>query len=323
MKHNEVAKTEDLANATGMVDAFANLSIEPRQLLVELANQTELALTLSDPHASDNPLVYCNPAFEKLTGYSRSEVIGRNCRFLQGENSAKSAIGDLSTALKSRKYSLVELVNYRKDGSPFWCAVHVGPVYHADGRLAYFFGSQRDVTELRNAQAAAVETQAVADELRHRTANLFSVLNAIVRLTVRDASNVEDYAVRVQNRIGALATAHQFSLGGQLDSKAKPYLGDLVETVMQPYRNQHPKRLAFSGPSIQLPERHVTPLGLTFHELATNAIKYGALAQPDGKIRIGWEAKGDRLRVTWEGILGTTRNRTSRKYRGAGPAAVL
>ena len=63
MKDNEVAKTEDLTNATGMVDAFANLSIESRQLLIELANQTELALTLSDPHASDNPLVYCNPSF--------------------------------------------------------------------------------------------------------------------------------------------------------------------------------------------------------------------------------------------------------------------
>jgi PAS domain S-box-containing protein len=92
------------------------------------------------------PLVFVNDAFEHLTGYERSQIIGQNCRILQGAESDPAAIGQIRAALAARQPVAVEVINYRKDGSSFWNVVHISPVFDAAGRLVYFFGSQLDVT---------------------------------------------------------------------------------------------------------------------------------------------------------------------------------
>jgi PAS domain S-box-containing protein len=104
-------------------------------------------IVITDPNQPDNPIVDVNPAFEVLTGYLRSELVGKNCRFLQGETTDPAAVKKLQRAIKARRHVLVELANYRKDGSIFWNELTVSPVYDDDGNLINFIGIQQDITE--------------------------------------------------------------------------------------------------------------------------------------------------------------------------------
>ncbi|MBO6527060.1 PAS domain-containing protein [Erythrobacter sp.] len=278
---------------------LADLRIGSAQLFLETTEQTRMALALSDPHQPDCPIVYCNKAFTDLTGYSMDEIIGQNCRFLQGRGTRPSAVAKLRKAIETENYTVVDILNYRKDGTAFWNAVHVGPIYDREGNLAYFFGSQWDITELLAARETIVENERVAAELRHRTDNLFAVLTAIVRLSARGSNDVDELSAKIERRIEALAGAHRVSLAEEGLDEGRSNLRTLVEAVMRPYRNSHPDRIALTGEPIELPRKHVTPLGLTLHELATNALKYGALAHEDGKVQIDWGANDDTLTVNW------------------------
>lgn len=115
--------------------------------LEAMFKQTRMAMVITDPRQDDNPIVACNEAFQLLTGYQQAEILGRNCRFLQGQDTDPTTIADISAAIKDRRYETFEILNYRKDGSPFWNACHVSPIFDEEGQLVYFFGSQWDVSE--------------------------------------------------------------------------------------------------------------------------------------------------------------------------------
>ena len=105
-------------------------------------------IVVTDPNRPDAPIVYVNPAFEEITGYSAAEVLGRNCRFLQGEDRDQPQLGILRSALEAGRECSVVLRNYRKDGTPFWNELSVSPVFDEDGgRLLNHVGVQKDVTE--------------------------------------------------------------------------------------------------------------------------------------------------------------------------------
>jgi PAS domain S-box-containing protein len=107
-----------------------------------LIANSKVAAVVSDPKRPDNPIVACNEAFMKLTGYSRDEIVGRNCRFLRGERTEPEQTAMLREAVAARRPAMVELINYRKDGSPFRNAVMIAPLFDEDGEIAYFLGSQ-------------------------------------------------------------------------------------------------------------------------------------------------------------------------------------
>lgn len=109
-------------------------------------------IVIADARLPDMPLVYVNPAFEKVTGYPRTEVLGRNCRFLQGKDTDPGAIGEIRRALAERRGVVVELLNYRRDGTPFWNRLTITPVHDPAGEVTHFIGVQSDVTERRQAQ---------------------------------------------------------------------------------------------------------------------------------------------------------------------------
>ncbi|MBL4718075.1 MAG: PAS domain-containing protein [Erythrobacter sp.] len=287
-----------------MVGRLADLKIGSSQLFLQTTEQTRMALSIADPHQDDCPLVYCNQAFVDLTGYDRDEIIGRNCRFLQGRGTKPSAVVKLAEAVRSGEYTVVDILNYRKDGSSFWNAVHVGPIYDENGDLAYLFGSQWDITELLAARETIVENERVAEELRHRTDDLFAVLVAIVRLSARNSQDVGELSSKIERRVEALAGAHRVSLAAEGLNHDRSNLRDLVEAVMRPYRSARGDRIDLGGELIELPRKHVTPLGLTLHELATNALKYGALAHQDGKVTIDWEVAEGTLVIEWEETRG-------------------
>jgi PAS domain S-box-containing protein len=106
-----------------------------------------IATVISDPRQTDNPIVASNQAFSDLTGYGKDEIIGRNCKFLAGEDTEPWLTEKLREGISSQKPVLVELLNYKKDGTPFRNAVLVAPVFDNMGVLEYYIGSQVELPE--------------------------------------------------------------------------------------------------------------------------------------------------------------------------------
>ncbi|MCD2317323.1 PAS domain-containing protein [Sphingomonas sp. IC-11] len=107
---------------------------------------SSVAAVISDPHLPDTPIIACNEAFVALTGYAQEEVVGRNCRFLRGPDTEADLTDELRRAVQERRTTLVEILNYRKDGTPFRNAVMLAPIFDADGALRYILGSQYPVS---------------------------------------------------------------------------------------------------------------------------------------------------------------------------------
>ncbi len=114
-------------------------------LLAAMSSVAE-GITLSDPHKHDNPIIFANKGFYALTGYTEAEVLGKNCRFLQGADTNADSVEVIQAALRNKTHCTVQLLNYRKDGSTFWNHVSIAPVYDEQGELVYFIGIQRDMT---------------------------------------------------------------------------------------------------------------------------------------------------------------------------------
>ena len=113
--------------------------------LVDSVALSPIAMVLSNPRRRDNPIEIANPAFCKLTGYNESEVVGRNCRFLAGERTEEAVTEQIRSAVRSAQPVLVDIVNYRRDGSMFRNGVMITPLFGAEGELAWFLGSQVDL----------------------------------------------------------------------------------------------------------------------------------------------------------------------------------
>lgn len=122
---------------------FADISSKTLKRFFE---QSPVPLTLSSPVFEDCPLVLANTAFEELSGYRTEEIIGRNCRFLQGPETSAAARADMRAAIENRTEALVPVVNYRKDGSAFENYVFLLPIFSSGGALLYILGSQCDVS---------------------------------------------------------------------------------------------------------------------------------------------------------------------------------
>ena len=112
-----------------------------------MIGSSPIAAVLSDPRLPDNPIVECNEAFVALTGYRSDEIIGHNCRFLTGEGTEPWLIEMLRNGIRRRQPVMVEILNYKKDGTPFRNAVMVAPIFDANGELEYFLGSQVEIAE--------------------------------------------------------------------------------------------------------------------------------------------------------------------------------
>ena len=127
-------------------------SVRESERLSTAISNASIGVAISDPHQPDNPIIYVNPAFTKLTGYSEEETIGSNCRFLQGPDTDPLAVDVIRTAIEQRKSCSVVLLNYRKDRTPFWNELAINPVFDEDGQLINFIGIQMDVTARQQAE---------------------------------------------------------------------------------------------------------------------------------------------------------------------------
>ncbi|WP_342167389.1 PAS domain S-box protein [Methylobacterium sp. SD21] len=158
-------------------------------LLFTAAEKTRMPQIVTDPNLPDNPIVFANRAFQELCGYGADELIGRNCRFLQGPGTDPADVAKVRDAVAARRDVVVEILNYHRDGTPFRNELYVSPVFDPDGHLRYFFASQLDVTRFRTEEGRLAESEA-----RYRT--LFEAVDAgfcIVEMRYDAAGRAVDY----------------------------------------------------------------------------------------------------------------------------------
>ncbi|MFI7858324.1 PAS domain S-box protein [Pseudomonas promysalinigenes] len=137
------------------------------QLMVEHSND---GIVVAEQEGNDSILIYVNPAFERLTGYSSEDILYQDCRFLQGDYHAQAGVGIIRDAIREGRPSRQVLRNYRKDGSLFWNELSVTPVRNEADQLTYYIGIQRDVTAQVCAEEKVRELEAEVAQLREQLA---------------------------------------------------------------------------------------------------------------------------------------------------------
>jgi diguanylate cyclase (GGDEF)-like protein/PAS domain S-box-containing protein len=154
-------------------------------------------ITISDNSRDDQPLIFVNPAFERLTGYTSEEIINRNCRFLQNDDRDQPELQAVQQAIRKGEYCLATLRNYRKDGSMFWNELSISPIYDTEGSVTHFIGIQKDVTAQKLIQ----------EQLQNRNQSLEEMKSHFERLALTDSltgvynRRFFDSQLEVQSRI--------------------------------------------------------------------------------------------------------------------------
>ena len=168
--------------AGGRNIAVDGSGLNGKDIFFAAVQMTRMPMCMSDPNHPDAPLVFANEAFQRMTGYSAAEIIGRNCRFLQGPDTDPDSLLEIRRAIAAREDVALELLNYKKDGTPFWNALYISPVFDADGQLIYLFGSQVDVTRRKQAEVVLHQSQrmealgSMAAAVAHEFNNLMTIV---------------------------------------------------------------------------------------------------------------------------------------------------
>jgi PAS domain S-box-containing protein len=181
-----------------------------------------------------------------------------------------------------------------------WMLGQALPVRDEQGHLTRWFGT---LTDIHAAKIATEEREVVAQELSHRIKNIFSVISGIISLSARSHPEMKPLADDLRNRIVALGQAHDFVRPHSKAShpqQKQTSLHALIEVLLLPYQRDGQTRLTFEGPDAEIDEGAATPLALLFHELATNAAKYGALGSEHGCITISSSIEGENYVMSWK-----------------------
>ena len=242
-----------------------------------------------------------NGAAERLFGYAAEEMIGRPIAVLAAPGREDEMPAILARIRRGERVDHLETVRRRKDGGLVEIALTVSPVRDRRGRIV---GASKIARDIGPRRAVEERQRLLLNELRHRVKNLLALVQALARQTEAEGRSGEAYRDAFLGRLETLMRAHELAF----EADATADLGGLVAGTLAPYHGAGPARLAVeNGPSVVLARGQITPLCLILHELATNAVKHGALSAPAGQVRVGWRNEqeepaggGRRLRLRWE-----------------------
>ena len=264
-----------------------------RELALVAVERSTMPMVVSDPNQHDNPIVLANQAFLDMTGYSAEEVVGKNCRFLQGPETDTQAVKSLHNIPTVSKDTLqVELLNYRKDGSSFWNQLSISAVHDEEGRLIYHFGCQKDVTARYRAEELEITEHRLLMEVDHRTMNALALVQSIVKLT--RAETVAMLAKSISGRVNSIARAHRLlAQNGWAGNDVQQIIDDQMPAHLKPM-------IDANGPDIVMLPTVVQPFALILYELISNAQAHGALSGGPGRLRLLWRSDdGTTLNFDW------------------------
>ena len=276
-----------------------------------------IAMVLTDPALEDNPIVYVNDAFEKLTYYSREYAVGRNCRFLQGEDTDPEKVRRLREAVEAGREFSVDLENYRADGTSFPNRLVVAPIEGEDGKVRAFLGVQTDLSRLSGEDgagepedgAAARETDTMLQELQHRVKNHLSMVISMIRMQASREITRDSFEALGQ-RIQSLALLYEEltpSGVGRRDSDTVPggaYVTRIANTLGA-LDGRASVRVNVEAEEIDLPVEKAARLGLLLTEFLTNALSHAFEGREEGVVRVRFQRLTDpgvRLMVEDDGV---------------------
>ena len=269
-------------------------------LLERAVTASTNSIVITDPNQPDDPIVYVNPAFERTTGYAAEEAMGRNCRFLQGEDRDQPALEELRAAVRGGRHCTVVLRNYRKDGALFWNELSIYPVRDEDGRVMNFVGVQNDVTERRRAEQELseirrAERRRIARDLHDIVLQDLSGALQSLRLTHLQAKG-SGMGLELEEELEALRRATSGLRSAIYDlrhEKERPFVKS-VESLVELNRQANPEckiRLAVDGgfPE-ELPAEVSVELLRVVQEALTNARRHSRATSVEVSLRTEGEA---------------------------------
>ena len=283
-----IAPITDDGSATAYV-AVQNDITERREREETLERRTQaieeapIGVTISDPDQPDNPLIYVNEAFEEMTGRSKEDAIGRNCRFSQGEHTDPETVAQIREAVDAEKPISVDIRNYRKDGTEFWNHLTVAPVHDGEGEVVNYVGFQQDVTERKQRER---QLEVLSRVLRHNLRNELNVIQGQAETIQRQAPDaVADRANAIVDTSRALMELAEkertitelLTATPRVESKD---MTDIVARVAEAVRTEHPE----ASVTVECPERATASASGRFEsalgELATNAVIHNDSTRP-------------------------------------------
>jgi PAS domain S-box-containing protein len=270
------------------------------RLLDRAVSASTNSIVITDPNQPDDPLVYVNPAFERTTGYAAEEALGRNCRFLQGEDHDQPALEELRTAIHEERHCTVVLRNYRKDGTLFWNELSVYPVRDEKGHMTNFVGVQNDVTERIRAEEVLseirrAERRRIARDLHDMALQDLSGALQSLRLThLRSRNTGAD--LDFEEELEALGRATSGLRGAIYDLRhetERPFVKS-VESLVELNRQLTPERttalMIEDGFPEELPEEVSVELLRVLREALTNARRHSGARNVEIRLRAEDEA---------------------------------
>ncbi|WP_302081292.1 PAS domain S-box protein [Salinibaculum rarum] len=248
-----------------------------------------VGITVTDPDQEDNPLIYVNDAFVEMTGYPREEVHGRNCRFLQGENTDPEKVATLRGAIDNEEPVSVELRNYRKDGTEFWNHLEIAPVRNDDGEIINYVGFQQDVTGRKQRQA---QLKVLDRVLRHNLRNDINVIQGRAEtIQVTASGEIAEGARKIIEKSDELLKLAEkereiTELLREEPTLTDINLGDCLETVVSAVESDYPDATVTvdcpEGVVVQATEKS----GQAIRELIENGIVHNDSPAPEVSVTV-------------------------------------
>src|SRR6202166_4316107 len=288
-------KSEEQKFAEAEVEAFR----EDLAPFVVAGKTTRMAMVFTYAREVDNPIIFANDSFLSLTGYGREEVLGQSFNFIMAHAADAEALAKIEAEFEGKSDCGTEIRYHRKDGSEFWAALFISPVRDESADIVQYFASFVDLTKHKEEEA---HSRMLIDELNHRVKNTLSTVQSIVWQALRATSDPKTIRNAIESRLIALSRSHDLLTRENWKSAG---LFDVINDALEPFgvTDGRAERIVIVGENIRFSPKAALVLGIAFNELATNAVKYGALSNGTGSVRIKWTmepvAEGSQLLLRW------------------------
>ncbi len=289
------------ADPEAVIEQAEELLLKRRAL-----EETPFGITIADMREDDDPLIYVNEGFERITGYSKDRILGQNCRFLQGEETNPEPVQTMREALDDGESVQVELLNYRRDGEQFWNEVTLSPLENEHGEVTHYVGFQQDVTRRKTYEHQLKEQRddlSVLNEMvRHDIRNDLQV--ALTSLELLEAQNGDQAQIRtalesIRQAVQLTNTARDVAeVMLDTESNHEPVeIAPILERALQECQSSHPDaELSLDGTLPQVRVRANDLLESVFRNLLTNAVRHNDATVPT--VAVTATVQGDEVVVT-------------------------
>lgn len=260
--------------------------------IIENSDDAILSKTL------DSIILTWNAGAERLFGYTADEAIGRSVTMLIPDDRVGEEDHILSRLRRGERVDHFETVRRHKNGSLIDVSLTISPVRNEAGEIIGASKIARDITELKQSRTGQ---SIILREMNHRIKNIFSLIGGLVALSARASKSDGELGPAILARLDSLARAHELTLPDLKSDTAtqkSTSFAELLQTIIAPHELDG-DRLSISGEDVEMSGTALTSIALLLHELTTNAVKYGALSVPSGRLDLTMRVDDGQFHIEW------------------------